>query len=222
MTPTVPTVPATALPSTAGLPAPPEAPPTSPTPLPEPGPDVPSPVPEPMQPSPFPLRVSLAPQGSRPARIDGAWWPHSRDLTAELPALVALLDVYWDRITRVTVNPAHWPVVPRKVQVAGHVVKVGWFAQEQDPHQLMLLSYRTGRWDLLVIPPGTPSDTAARLMAAAVDPRCSSAGTALMDEAAAWCPDDRAAEVGETVWESEGGCGLPPVAGPMTSRATGQ
>jgi hypothetical protein len=163
-------------------------------------------------PSPSSLRIRLAPPGSRPARVDGAWWPYSRDLTAELPALTAVLDTRWERITRVTVNPAHWPVIPRKVRVTGHVVKVGWFTREQDPHQLMLRSYRTGRWDLLVIPPETPADTAAWLMAAAADPRRSSTGTALMDEAAARQPRRRVPEAGESVWESEGGQGLPPVA----------
>jgi hypothetical protein len=49
-------------------------------------------------------------------------------------------------------------------------------------------------------------------MAAAADPRRSSTGTALMDEAAARQADDRAADAGESAWESEGGRGLPPVA----------
>ncbi|MEV5899203.1 DUF5994 family protein, partial [Streptomyces sp. NPDC052127] len=80
------------------------------------------------------LRLSLAPTGSAPALLDGAWWPRSRDLAAELPSLTDVLDPLWGRITRVTVNPTHWPVVPRKVPVGGHVVKVGWFLSEQDPH----------------------------------------------------------------------------------------
>lgn len=36
-----------------------------------------------------PVRPSLAPAGSAPALLDGAWWPRSRDLTAELPALAS-------------------------------------------------------------------------------------------------------------------------------------
>lgn len=79
-------------------------------------------------------------------------WPRSRDLPRELPSLMAVLDPLWGRITRVAVNPEHWPVVPRKVQVDGHIVKVGWFTPEIDPHKLLLLSYGVGRWDLLVIP----------------------------------------------------------------------
>lgn len=156
-------------------------------------------------PSPSPVRLSLAPDGAPPALLDGAWWPHSRDLGAELPALAAVLDPLWGRITRVTVNPVHWPVVPRKVPVTGHTVKVGWYGAEQDPHELMLLSYRAGRWNLLVVPPQTPPDTAAWLMTAASDPLGRSTASRLMAEAARLrtvAESDRAVEA---VWASEGG-----------------
>lgn len=151
--------------------------PVSITPTPEGG--IPAPAPD------LALRMSLAPLGSAPALLDGAWWPRSRDLGAELPSLVAVLDPLWGRITRVTVNPTHWPAdFPRKVPVDGHVVKVGWFLAEQDPHQLLLLSYRTSRWDLLVVPPETDPVTAAWLMTAASDPLRTSTGSELVAEAA--------------------------------------
>ena len=131
------------------------------------------------------LRMSLAPLGSKPALLDGAWWPRTRDLAAELPQLVAALDPLWGRITRITVNPTHWPSdFPRRVPVERHVVKVGWFLGEQDPHQLLLLSYRTARWDLLVVPPETDPATAAWLMTAASDPQRTSTGSQLVAEAA--------------------------------------
>ncbi|WP_037804474.1 DUF5994 family protein, partial [Streptomyces resistomycificus] len=41
------------------------------------------------------LRLSLAPVGPAPALLDGAWWPRSRDLRAELPSLTAVLDPLW-------------------------------------------------------------------------------------------------------------------------------
>ncbi|WP_142214874.1 DUF5994 family protein [Streptomyces sp. SLBN-118] len=157
--------------------------------------------------SSLPLRLMLAPAGTAPALIDGAWWPRSRDLSAELPALTAVLDPLWGRITRVTVNPTFWPVIPRKLPVAGHVVHVGWFKAEQDPHKLLLLSYTSGRWDLLVIPPETSAATAARLMATATDPsRCLTA-SGLIQEAEFF---RMAAEADwdsnrERVWDSEGG-----------------
>ena len=156
------------------------------------------------------VRLQLAPTGSAPALIDGAWWPRSRDLATELPGLVAVLDPLWGRITHVTVNPTFWPVVPRRVPVHGHVVKVGWFGAEQDPHKLLLFSYGTGRWDLLVIPPETSAVTATRLMTTATDPSWSLTASALIQEAdffriAAEADWDSAQE---RVWDSEGGHGV--------------
>lgn len=151
------------------------------------------------------LRLSLAPVGPAPALLDGAWWPRSRDLAAELPFLTAVLDPLWGRITRITVNPTHWPVVPRKVPVAGHVVKVGWFLPEQDPHELLLLSYHLGRWNLLVVPPRTPPVQAAWLMAAASDPLGTSTASRLMEEAARLRTVSETDRAVEAVWDSEGG-----------------
>ncbi|MGW6908008.1 DUF5994 family protein [Streptomyces sp. NPDC054940] len=151
------------------------------------------------------LRLSLVPAGPAPALLDGAWWPRSRDLGAELPSLTAVLDPLWGRITRVTVNPTHWPVVPRRVPVAGHVVKVGWFLAEQDPHELLLLSYHRGRWNLLVVPPQTTPVSAAWLMAAASDPLGMSTASRLMEEAARLRTVQEADRAVEAVWDSEGG-----------------
>jgi Family of unknown function (DUF5994) len=152
-----------------------------------------------------PARLSLAPDGSSPALLDGAWWPRSRDLAAELPSLTTVLDPRWGRITRITVNPAYWPVVPHKIRVEGHAVQVGWFEAEQDRHKLLLLSYRTGRWDLLVVPPETDPEAAAWLMAAAADPLRASTASGLMDEAEQRSPAVLADRAPEAVWESEGG-----------------
>ncbi|MFD0555075.1 DUF5994 family protein [Streptomyces rectiviolaceus] len=88
-------------------------------------------------------------------------------MAQELSTLADVLDPLWGRITRIAVNPMHWPVVPREIPVNGHVVKVGWFTTELDPHKIMLLSYTAGRWDLMVIPPESSAPAAARLMAAA-------------------------------------------------------
>ena len=118
-----------------------------------------------------PPRLALKPADAFRGLLDGAWWPRSRDLTRELPALIDTLDRRWARVTRVVVHPSLWLVIPRRVHALGHVVHVGWFA-EQDPNKLMLLSYFIGRLDLLVIPPECDLAAATRMMAAAGDPRC--------------------------------------------------
>lgn len=154
-------------------------------------------------PSP-PARLSLTPVSPVPGLLDGAWWPRSRDLLHELPALTDALDARWGRITRVSVNPAHWPVIPRKVPVTGHTVHVGWFADEQDPHKLILLSYTAGRWDLLVIPPETSAAAATRLMAAAATPGSLFTASGLMANETA-TRDAREALTREEEWETDGG-----------------
>jgi hypothetical protein len=151
-------------------------------------------------------RLALKTDGPTRGLLDGAWWPRSRDLLTELPALTGMLDPLWGRITRVAVNPEHWPVIPSKVPVDGHIVKVGWFTPEIDPHNLLLLSYGTGRWDLLVIPPETGAASAARLMAAACDrdgPPLTASALIAADETR-YAVTDASPDPGQA-WEYEGG-----------------
>jgi hypothetical protein len=123
------------------------------------------------QPETIPDHLSLkAPIDRGTGWVDGAWWPRSHDLAAELPALVGELDRSWGRVTRVTVNPTLWTPIPRTVNAPGHSTHVGWFREEQNAHVICLLSYGISRLDLLVVPPESSRDLARRLMAAATDP----------------------------------------------------
>ncbi|MFF9854165.1 DUF5994 family protein [Streptomyces litmocidini] len=149
-------------------------------------------------------RLSLTSRTTLAGLLDGAWWPASRDLEAELPALVDALEGRFGRITRVTVNPAHRPVVPHKVSVTGHTVHVGWFT-EQDPDKVILLSYTTGRCDLLVIPPETEPAAVARLMTAAAAPGSALTAGGLMSGETATSRRLRGARSGEDAWETDGG-----------------
>lgn len=158
------------------------------------------------------LRLCLKPADDPPGLLDGAWWPYSRDLSRELPALIDVLDPLWGRIMRIAVNPLHWPPLPRKVPVTGHVVKVGWFAAELDPHKVLLLSRHAGRWDLLVVPPQTDPATAHRLMSAATDPRIVGTASALVEaeghHGTRSVPTRSDAPLQEGAWEDEGGAYL--------------
>lgn len=161
-----------------------------------------------------PARLSLTPKTALAGQLDGAWWPYSRDLEAELPALAAVLDETWGRITRVSVNPGRWPVVPHTVAVAGRVLHVGWFT-EQDPDKLILLSYTVGRWDLLVIPPETEPAAAARLMAAAAIPGSTLTAGVLMANESVIGRGVRDTRRREATWEDEGGACMSPFGSPM-------
>ncbi len=111
-------------------------------------------------------------------------------------------------------NPARWPVVPRTVAVAGRVLHVGWFT-EQDPDKLILLSYTVGRWDLLVIPPETEPAAAARLMVAAAIPGSVLTAGVLMANETVIGRGIRDARGREAAWESEGGACMSPFGEPM-------
>ncbi|MFF3534015.1 DUF5994 family protein [Streptomyces sp. NPDC002466] len=127
-------------------------------------------------------RLALTPHTSLAGLLDGAWWPYSRDLATELPSLVNALRDRWGRVTRITANPAPWPVAPHKVRLGEYAVQIGWFTG-QDPDTMILLSYGLGRCDLLVVPPETEPASAARLMAAASTPgNLHTTGTLMSDE----------------------------------------
>ncbi|KOX37850.1 MULTISPECIES: DUF5994 family protein [unclassified Streptomyces] len=162
---------------------------------------------------PLPARLTLTPGTTPIGLLDGAWWPRSRDLAAELPSLVGALESRFGRITRVTVNPTRWPVVPHKVPATGHTVHVGWFT-EQDPDKMILLSYAVGRCDLLVVPPGTEPDAAARLMDAAAAPGGALTAGALMSGEVTAGRGARDARGREDSWETDGGAASPPLRHP--------
>jgi Family of unknown function (DUF5994) len=166
----------------------------------------------------LPARLSLTPKSTLAGQLDGAWWPYSRDLEAELAPLAAALDEVWGRITRVTVNPTRWPVVPHTVAVDGHVLHVGSFT-EQDPDKLIVLSYTVGRWDLLVVPPETAPAAAARLMVAAAIPGSVLTAGVLMADEAVIERGIRDAVHREATWEGEGGAFMSPLGSPMGGSA---
>ncbi|GAA2793092.1 DUF5994 family protein [Streptomyces showdoensis] len=149
-------------------------------------------------------RLALTPNTSMAGLLDGAWWPYSRDLATELLPLVEALRDRFGRVTRITANPAPWPVALRKVPVGGYAVHVGWFTG-QDPDTMILLSYGHDRCDLLVIPPETGPASATRLMAAASAPGNVHTTGTLMSEENATGRLLREAGAGEDAWETDGG-----------------
>ncbi|MFB6438292.1 DUF5994 family protein [Streptomyces sp. NPDC056411] len=114
---------------------------------------------------PLVARLTIAPHTGPARRIDGAWWPHSADLLAELPELLTALPFDWPRITHATVNGDAWPALPTHTLVGGHVVRLRRTTGRPGPDTICLVSPGNGRWDLLIIPPDTPEAEAVRIMA---------------------------------------------------------
>ncbi|MCX4994934.1 DUF5994 family protein [Streptomyces longwoodensis] len=119
------------------------------------------------------LRLRLAPRSDLPRALDGAWWPRSYDLLAELPHLLAGLPHAWGHITSATVSGATWSAVPDRMLVSGQVVRLRRTPAASTPRTVVLVAPGRGRWDLLVVPPDTTDEAAEPLMSAAAGgPAC--------------------------------------------------
>ncbi|KOU49130.1 DUF5994 family protein [Streptomyces sp. WM6378] len=117
-----------------------------------------------------PVRLRLTPPTAGPYLIDGAWWPRTDDLTAELPSLIHALPHSWPQIAQVAVNPGMWSAFPGRILVANHVIRLHRATGRHTPNTICLLAPGRGRWDLLVVPPLTAKAEAARLMSSATAP----------------------------------------------------
>ena len=112
-------------------------------------------------------RLRLKPKATRSGYVDGAWWPRSDDLAAELPDLLAVLSVRLGRIDRVMYNLNEWAKAPAKLATGGRRVRLDGY-QRQPINTLEVLGLNRNRIGLLVVPPNADPDGAhATLMAAA-------------------------------------------------------
>ena len=107
----------------------------------------------------------MKPDASAPGFVDGAWWPGSRDLAAELPAVVAELSTRLGPVERVAYNLDAWPVTPRKIRIGGAVVRMAGFRSLDADIVQMIGAQR--RLTLLVVPPDTEQQAALDVLTAA-------------------------------------------------------
>jgi hypothetical protein len=112
-------------------------------------------------------RLRLKPKAPHSGYVDGAWWPRSDDLAAELPDLLAVLSVRLGRIDRVMYNLNEWAKVPAKLATGGRRVRLDGY-RRQPKNTVEVLGLNRNRIALLVVRPNVDPDQAhATLMAAA-------------------------------------------------------
>jgi Family of unknown function (DUF5994) len=109
-------------------------------------------------------RVSFRQPVSTAGFIDAAWWPRSRDLTTELPALMDLLWTAGREITRVSYNLAAWDPAPRRLVIEGRTVRLGGFATGEPSVVTLIDTWGREHIDVLVIAPDTEPEIARRAM----------------------------------------------------------
>ncbi|MFD9358354.1 DUF5994 family protein [Streptomyces sp. NPDC060031] len=103
---------------------------------------------------------------SRQGVLDGAWWPRSRNVATELPALITALTVHLGPITRVGLDACAWQDIPTRLVIDDQVVHL-----DSDPvgdDTVLITRGDNDHFALLVVPPDTAADAARVAMARAV------------------------------------------------------
>lgn len=102
-----------------------------------------------------------------PARgsVDGAWWPGSTDLAAELPDVLAVLGSKIGEVRRVVYDPSVWPPTPSRIIRRGVAISV-------DPYTLVssetiyLIGTHSRDAVLFVVPPSCAVAVVDQVLAA--------------------------------------------------------
>jgi hypothetical protein len=115
-------------------------------------------------------RLRLKPKAPSTGHVDGAWWPHSDDLPAELPDLLAVLSVRLGPIDRVTYNFADWAAAPAKFPTGGETVRLSGYYQQQG-NTVEVVGTNRNKVVLLVVPSRTESEHAHDIMMSAATPK---------------------------------------------------
>ncbi|MGW2567455.1 DUF5994 family protein [Streptomyces sp. NPDC001537] len=124
--------------------------------------------------------LRLETSASHEGILDGAWWPRSRDIGAELPALLSALTEHLGPVTRVGLDATAWEGLPTRIVVSDHVVHVDSFPVSDDT--VLITRSEGDLFSLLVVPPDTPPEVARAAMAqAALAGNVSEAGQILID-----------------------------------------
>lgn len=112
-------------------------------------------------------RLRLKPKAPQSGYVDGAWWPHSTNLIAELPDLLSVLSVRLGPIDRVIYNVNEWATPPAKFATGGRTVRLdGYVLQPASTVEVLGLD-RTKIVLLVVSPSAEPDQAHAIMMTAA-------------------------------------------------------
>jgi Family of unknown function (DUF5994) len=159
-------------------------------------------------------RLVLRDAGTAPGTWDGAWWPHTRLLLAELPGLITALTGRYGPITRASYSLSFWADTPHRLVLDGRRVRLRG-SRTVNPYSLSLTGgFGVAGVDLLVVAPEADAALAARGLEIAVGGSGSldwSAGSAAAEPVAAAARPSRlaAATLPERAWENEGGSTAP-------------
>jgi hypothetical protein len=103
---------------------------------------------------------------ARQGVLDGAWWPHSREIGGELPSLVTALTEHLGPVTRVGLDSSAWEELPTRLVIDDRVVHIDPYPVGDDT--ILITRGERDYFSLLVIPSDMAPDAARAAMARAV------------------------------------------------------
>lgn len=114
-------------------------------------------------------RLRLKSKAAQGGYVDGAWWPHSDDLAAELPDLLTVLSVRLGPIGRVVYRFDEWATAPTKLRIGERTIRLDGY-RIQPAHTVEVLGLNRQRIVLVVVSPHADPDQAHAVMMTAAGP----------------------------------------------------
>lgn len=115
---------------------------------------------------PTAVRLRMKPEGEESGQLDGAWWPHTDDLDAEVVGLIEAIDHRGPRTVRLQYVKGEWTARNRSVQIGAYKVRLDVTSPRQ-PHLVHLTDPDARVTTLLVVPADTAEPQALAVMARA-------------------------------------------------------
>ncbi|WP_172385907.1 DUF5994 family protein [Streptomyces sp. MNP-20] len=94
--------------------------------------------------------LRMATTSRRDGTFDGAWWPRSRNLGAQLPGLIRALTDKLGAVARIGLDAGAWDVHLHSVAVDGHLVRIDW--SEVDDHTMLVTRGHQDIFSFLMLP----------------------------------------------------------------------
>lgn len=113
-------------------------------------------------------RLAFCTRSPTRGSVDGAWWPSSTNLGAELPDVLAVIGSRIGEVRRVVYDPSIWPATPSRIIRRGVAISV-------DPYTLVssetiyLIGTHSRDAVLYVVPPSCAVAVVDRVLAAVSD-----------------------------------------------------
>ncbi|GAA2618398.1 DUF5994 family protein [Streptomyces tubercidicus] len=111
--------------------------------------------------------LRLVTMHTREQVLDGAWWPRSCDIGAELPGLIAALTEHLGPVLRVGLDADAWEDLPTRLVIDDRVVHIDPFPVGDDT--VLITRGDQDYFSLLVVPPHATPEAARAAMARSVE-----------------------------------------------------